>query len=135
MIVGGLGAKTTPRLAATFASEFNVPLAPLDDVRNINARVDEACTAAGRDPSTLLRSMALTVCVGRDDAEVARRAEAIGRPLAHLRDQLAGTVNEVVDRLGAIADLGLARVYLQTLDIDDLEHVELIAAEVMPQVS
>jgi F420-dependent oxidoreductase-like protein len=134
VIVGGLGAKTTPRLAARFASEFNVPFAPLDDVPAINARVDEACTAAGRDPATLLRSVALTVCVGRDDAEVARRAEAIGQPLAQLRNQLAGTVSEVVDRLGAIADLGLTRVYLQTLDIDDLEQVELIASDVMPQV-
>ncbi len=134
VIVGGLGAKTTPRLAARFASEFNVPFAPLDDVRNVNARVDEACAAAGRDSATLLRSMALTVCVGRDDAEVARRAEAIGRPLAHLRDQLAGTVNEVVERLGAIAELGLTRVYCQTLDIDDVDQVELIASEVMPQV-
>ena len=101
---------------------------------DINARVDEACTAAGRDPAALRRSMALTVCVGRDDAEVARRAEAIGQPLSHLRNQLAGTVNEVVDRLGAVADLGLTRVYLQTLDLDDLDHVELIASEVMPQV-
>ncbi len=134
VIVGGVGAKTTPRLAARFATEFNVPFAPLDDVRTINARVDEACTAAGRDPATLLRSMALTVCVGRDDAEVARRAEAIGQPLSHLKQQLAGTVSEVVDRLGTVADLGLTRVYLQTLDMDDLDHVELIASDVMPQV-
>ena len=134
VIVGGLGAKTTPRLAARFASEFNVPFAPLDDVRAINARVDEACAEAGRDPASLRRSIALTVCCGRDDAEVARRAEAIGRPLAHLKDQLAGTVSEVVERLGAIADLGLTRVYLQTLDMDDLDQIELIASEVMPQV-
>jgi F420-dependent oxidoreductase-like protein len=135
VIVGGLGAKTTPRLAARFASEFNVPFAPLDDVRTINARADESCAEAGRDPATLRRSIALTVCCGRDDAEVARRAETIGRPLAHLKDQLAGTVSEVVDRLGAIADLGLTRVYLQTLDLDDLDQIDLIAAEVMPQVS
>jgi alkanesulfonate monooxygenase len=134
VIVGGLGAKTTPRLAARFAAEFNVPFAPLADVRTMNARVDEACAAAGRDPKTLRRSMALTVCVGRDEAEVARRAEAIGRPLAHLRDQLAGTVNEVVDRLGEIGELGLTRVYLQTLDIDDVAHIELIASDVMPQI-
>jgi alkanesulfonate monooxygenase SsuD/methylene tetrahydromethanopterin reductase-like flavin-dependent oxidoreductase (luciferase family) len=134
LIVGGVGAQTTPRLAAGFATEFNVPFAPLDDVRTINGRVDEACKAVGRDPATLLRSMALTVCCGRDDAEVARRAEAIGRPLAHLKDQLAGTVSEVVDRLGAIAGLGLTRVYLQTLDMNDLDQIDLIAAEVMPQV-
>jgi F420-dependent oxidoreductase-like protein len=134
LIVGGVGAKTTPRLAARYASEFNVPFAPLADVGAMNARVDEACAQAGRAPATLRRSIALTVCCGRDDAEVARRAEAIGRPLAHLKDQLAGTVSEVVDRLGAIADLGLSRVYLQTLDMDDLDQVDLIASQVMPQV-
>ncbi|HEX4429209.1 MAG TPA: LLM class F420-dependent oxidoreductase [Frankiaceae bacterium] len=134
VIVGGVGAKTTPRLAARFASEFNVPFAPLSDVAAMNARVDDACAEAGRDPATLRRSIALTVCCGRDDAEVARRAEAIGRPLAHLKDQLAGTVSEVVERLGAIADLGLTRVYLQTLDMDDLDQIDLIASEVMPQV-
>jgi F420-dependent oxidoreductase-like protein len=134
VIVGGLGAKTTPRLAARFASEFNVPFAPLDDVRRINANVDEACTAAGRDPASLRRSMALTICIGRDDAELARRADAIGRPLAHLRDQLAGTPSEIVDRIGAIGELGLTRVYLQTLDIRDLDQIDLIASDVMPQV-
>jgi F420-dependent oxidoreductase-like protein len=136
VIVGGLGAKTTPRLAATFADEFNVPFAPLADVRTINANVDAACTAAGRDPSSLLRSLALTVCCGRDEAELERRAAAVGQPLAGLRkNQLAGTPGELVERLGAIAELGLRRVYLQTLDIDDLDHVELIATEVMPQLS
>ncbi len=135
LIVGGVGTKTTPRLAARFASEFNVPFAPLADVGAMNARVDAACAEAGRDPATLRRSIALTVCCGRDDAEVARRAEAIGRPLKHLKDQLAGTVSEVVDRLGVIAELGLTRVYLQTLDMDDLDQIDLIASEVMPQVA
>jgi F420-dependent oxidoreductase-like protein len=136
IIVGGLGAKTTPRLAATYADEFNVPFAPLDDVRTINANVDAACVTAGRDPSTLLRSVALTVCCGRDEPELERRAAAIGQPLAGLRkSQLAGTPDEIVDRLGAIGDLGLTRVYLQTLDVDDLDHLELIATEVSSQLT
>ncbi len=135
LIVGGLGPKTTPRLAAKFAAEFNVPFAPLPDVKDVNARVDEACSAAGRDPSTLRRSMALTVCCGRDEVELERRAAAIGQPLKHLRKrQLAGTPSEIVNKLGAVGELGLTRVYLQTLDIDDLDHIDLIAAEVLPQV-
>ena len=136
LIVGGIGAKTTPRLAATYASEFNVPFAPLADVKTINSRVDEACEAAGRDPGSLLRSMALTVCCGRDDAELERRAAATGQPLGRLRKgQLAGTPDEIVQRLGEVSELGLTRIYLQTLDVDDLDHVELIAERVMPQVS
>jgi F420-dependent oxidoreductase-like protein len=135
IIVGGIGAKTTPRLAARFAAEFNVPFAPLDDVREINARVDEACSEIGRDPKTLRRSVALTVCCGRDDAELERRARATGRPLNQLRDQLAGTPDQLVERLGKIGELGLTRVYLQTLDMDDLDQVELIADRVLPQVA
>ena len=135
LIVGGLGPKTTPRLAAAYADEFNVPFAPLSDVKTINVNVDAACAAAGRDPSTLRRSLALTVCCGRDEAELERRADAIGQPLARLRkNQLAGTPNEIVERLGAIGDLGLTRVYLQTLDVDDLDHLELIAADVITQL-
>jgi F420-dependent oxidoreductase-like protein len=135
VIVGGLGAKTTPRLAAAYADEFNVPFAPLDDVRAINANVDAACATAGRDPSTLRRSVALTVCCGRDEAELERRAAAIGQPLAGLRKtQLAGTPGELVERLGSFGELGLTRAYLQTLDMDDLDQLELIASEVLPQV-
>ena len=102
VIVGGLGAKTTPRLAATYATEFNVPFAPLKDVKAINDNVDAACVTAGRDPATLQRSLALTVCCGSTEAELERRAAAIGQPLARLRKhQLAGTPNELVERLGA----------------------------------
>jgi F420-dependent oxidoreductase-like protein len=136
LIVGGVGAKTTPRLAAKYAAEFNVPFAPLDDVRRVNAAVDEACAALGRDPKTLRRSVALTVCCGRDAAELSRRASNIGQSLENLRSgQLAGTPAELVERLGAFGELGVTRVYLQTLDMDDLDHIELIASEVMPRVA
>ncbi len=135
IIVGGVGAKTTPRLAATYASEFNVPFAPLENVRGINANVDAACATAGRDPKSLLRSVAYTVACGRDDAEVARRVAKTGQTLDVMKgNQLAGTPAEIVQRLGQIAELGLTRVYLQVLDMDDLDHLELIASEVMPQV-
>jgi len=73
---------------------------------------------------------------GADDAEVARRAAAIGREVAELREHgLAGTPGEVVDGLRALAGHGITRVYLQCLDMLDLEHLDLIAAEVMPHVT
>jgi alkanesulfonate monooxygenase len=135
LIVGGVGAKTTPRLAAAYASEFNVPFAPLADVRRINANVDAACASAGRDPKTLKRSVAYTVACGRDDAEAARRAARAGQGLDVMKaNQLAGTPAELVQKIGEIGELGLTRVYLQTLDMDDLDQIELIASEVMPQV-
>ena len=76
------------------------------------------------------------LCVGRDEAELAKRAEAIGREVGELRENgLAGTVSEVVERIGTWRErVGVTRFYLQTLDLADLDHIELVAAEVAPQL-
>jgi F420-dependent oxidoreductase-like protein len=134
VIVGGTGRRRTPELAARFAAEVNVPFAAVDAVAEQFRRVDEACRAVGRDPSALVRSVAQPVAVGRDDAEVARRVRATGKSEPGPSD-LAGTVAQVVDRLGAWRErTGATRFYLQVLDLADLDHVELIAAEVAPQL-
>jgi alkanesulfonate monooxygenase len=137
VIVGGKGKRRTPELAARFATEFNVPFATVDDVAAQFARVDRACAEAGRDPATLARSVAQMTCVGRDDAEVARRAEALGKKVDELNEfDLTGTVAQVVDQLGTWQErTGLSRFYLQILDLADLDHLELIAAEVAPQLT
>jgi F420-dependent oxidoreductase-like protein len=136
VIVGGWGSRRTPRLAARFADEFNVPFPPLDALRPQIDKVAAACEEAGRDPASMTFSAALVVCVGRDEAEVARRAEAIGREPGELRENgIAGTVSEAVDRLGAYIEAGAQRVYLQVLDMSDLDHLRLIAAEVAPAAS
>ena len=77
----------------------------------------------------------LTVCVGADEAEYRRRAAAIARDPAELRTEgVAGTVDDAVDTLGRVADHGSGRVYLELLDLHDLDHLELIAAEVVPRL-
>jgi F420-dependent oxidoreductase-like protein len=135
ILIGGHGRTRTPRLAARFATEFNVPFGSAEDSRQLFARVREACEEAGRDPASLVYSSAVTVCVGRDDAEVARRAEAIGRGAGQWRpSDVGGTPAQVVDVLGRFAEAGAQRVYLQVLDLADLDHLDLIAAEVAPQL-
>ena len=136
VIVGGKGKRRTPELAARFAGEFNVPFAPVGEVEAQFRRVDDACAAVGRDPAELIRSVAQTTFVGRDDAEVARRAEAIGQKPDELGSfHLAGTVAQVVDQFGTWRErTGISRFYLQILDLADLDHIELIAAEVAPQL-
>jgi alkanesulfonate monooxygenase SsuD/methylene tetrahydromethanopterin reductase-like flavin-dependent oxidoreductase (luciferase family) len=136
LIIGGKGPRRTPDLAARHADEFNLPpFTPTDLGREQLERVREACERAGRDPVTLRLSASLTVCCGRDGDEVRRRAATIGQELEALRTHgLAGTPAEIVDRLGVYADMGVSRVYLQVLDLDDLAHIELLAAEVLPQV-
>jgi F420-dependent oxidoreductase-like protein len=135
VIVGGKGKRRTPELAARFADEYNVPFDTPEVVAACFDRARAACTAAGRDPATLVLSAAQTLAVGRDDAEVRRRADAIQADPDELRaGGLGGTVAEVVDKIGRLADLGATRVYLQVLDLTDLEHLELVAAEVVPQL-
>lgn len=133
VILGGWGARRTPRLAARFADEFNVPFPPLADYRPQVDRVTAACEASGRDPDSMIWSAALVLCCGTDEAEFRRRADAIGHKPDELRDNgAAGTVNEVVDKLGAYLAAGAQRLYLQVLDLADLDHLRLIAAEVAP---
>ena len=134
VIVGGAGRRRTPALAARFAAEFNVPFRPSAQLGELYGLVRDAGAAAGRTaPMTF--TAAQTVCCGRDEAEYRKRAEAIGRDPADLRaNGVAGTVAEVVDAIGAYAAAGATRMYVQTLDVDDLDHIELIAAEVAPQL-
>jgi F420-dependent oxidoreductase-like protein len=135
IIVGGAGKKRTPRLAARYADEFNVPFRSLEDNARQFARVREACQEAGREPASLVYSSALVLCVGKDEEQLARRAAAIGREPAELRENgVAGTPAEAVDTLGRYAEAGAERVYLQVLDLADLDHLDLVAAEVAPQL-
>jgi F420-dependent oxidoreductase-like protein len=133
IILGGAGKTKTPRLAARFAAEFNTPFHSLDAASAQFDRVREACTAVGRDPATVIFSSALTVCCGRDDAEIARRAEAIGRPVDRI--DLAGTPEQIAAKLKEFEAAGASRAYLQVLDLDDLDHIRLIGAEVAPLVT
>jgi len=136
IIIGGTGANRTPALAATFADEFNVPFAPLDTIKTQFERIREAVDSVGRPPDSMTYSAAFVVCAGRDDAEIRRRAAAIGRELDELRSNspLVGTPGEIVEQLGACADIGVQRVYLQLLDLSDLEHLRLFADEVNRQL-
>jgi F420-dependent oxidoreductase-like protein len=128
LIIGGHGKRRTPQLAARFASEFNMAGPRLQEVAEQFARVDEACRAIGREPGSLMRSVWLTVCIGRDQAEVERRAAAIGRESGDLKERgIAGIPGEARAALDRFASAGVERVYLQFLDLDDLEHLDLVS--------
>ena len=133
IVIGGLGKQRTPSLAARHASEFNVAFADLATAAAQFDRVRMACEAAGRDSTSIWMSAALTLCCGRSDAEVNRRASAMGRDAGSVRvDGLAGSPAEVLDKLGRFAEIGAHRMYLQVLDLSDLNHLELVATEVLP---
>jgi F420-dependent oxidoreductase-like protein len=128
IVIGGLGPKRTPRLAATYAAEYNLTFTQPADIGPALERVSAACEQHGRDPGTLVRSIAQVVCVGEDEATFRRRAEAIGHDPGHLRAScVGGTLEEARARLAEYAEHGIERTYLQVLDLDDLDHVRLLA--------
>jgi len=137
IVIGGSGPSRTPGLAAQYADEFNVPPGPHDaaTAKAMYDRVRAACERIDRDPATLALSAVTMVCVGAGEDELERRAAGIGHPLEKLRAGAAvGTPKEVVDKLGAYAEAGCERVYLQLFDLGDLDHLRLIAAEVAPHL-
>ncbi|MEE1799292.1 MULTISPECIES: LLM class F420-dependent oxidoreductase [unclassified Streptomyces] len=136
VLIGGHGATRTPRLTAQYADEFNIPFASVEDTERQFGRVRDAAEKAGRAADDLVYSNALVVCVGKDDTEVARRAAALGREVEELKaNGLAGSPAEVVDKIGRYAAVGSSRIYLQVMDLDDLDHLELISSQVQSQLS
>jgi alkanesulfonate monooxygenase SsuD/methylene tetrahydromethanopterin reductase-like flavin-dependent oxidoreductase (luciferase family) len=127
IIVGGGGPSKTPRLAAQYASEFNLPFRDIAFFTAQCDRVRAACEKIERDPDSLTYSSALVACIGKDDAEITRRASAIGRDVADLRENgLCGTPEQALERLAQWRDAGAERIYLQALDLDDLDHISLM---------
>ncbi|HLK44723.1 MAG TPA: LLM class F420-dependent oxidoreductase [Acidimicrobiales bacterium] len=136
IIIGGAGARRTPRLAASFAQEFNAPFFSPTDAAAQYARVDEACRAIGRDPATLRKSVAVTTCCGTSDAEVDRRAVASGWKPEDLRAHGAcGSPDEVAGRLAEWSAAGATVAYLQVLDLHDLDHIELLGRELVARLA
>ena len=128
IIIGGMGKRRTPALAARYAAEFNAAFQGIEETARQFSRVRAACEAAGRPAGDLVCSAAQVVCLASDEATLRRRAAAIGREPGELRQNgVAGSPQEALDRLGAFAEVGATRVYLQVLDLSDLDHLQDIA--------
>ncbi len=134
VIVGGGGPRRTPELAARFATEYNLGFPTDDEIRTRIGNLRAACERVGRDPATVKLSVAMSTFAGADDAAVAARAARIGKTLADVRDgvNIVGGPEEIAEHMARYAALGIQRVYLQVLDLQDLPHVEFLGAEVLP---
>ena len=136
IIVGGVGTRRTPRLAATYADEFNVPFMPLDYFRPACRRrtrcVSRPRVAIPRRCGT--RSPPKPASAQTMPSSAGVRPRSAVTPTRCARAVRAGRVAEVVDRLNAWAAAGAETAYLQILDFDDLDQLELIAAEIAPHV-
>jgi F420-dependent oxidoreductase-like protein len=142
IIVGGHGLKRTPAVAARFADEYNIDGVSPAVCAEAYSRVYRACEEIGRDPAQITCSAAVTLCCGADTAEIKRRAEAITsavagwkNPAEIIQDGAAGTPGQVLERLQAFKDAGARRVYLQLFDLADLDHLRLVAEEVLSKLA
>jgi F420-dependent oxidoreductase-like protein len=135
VIVGGGGPRRTPELTARYATEFNYFGG--EDVAAKYGAVREAAERIGRDPEDLRYSVATTTFVGGTTAQAEARARATGVDPAGLRSNpnaTLGSVDEAVDHIGRFAELGTSRVYIQFLDLRDLDHLEQVGTEVLPRL-
>jgi F420-dependent oxidoreductase-like protein len=134
IIVGGKGPSRTPALAARYADEFNT-FSDITLFREQCTRVAAACEAIDRDPASMTFSAAVVLCCGADEAEYRRRAAALDRDPDELRrSSAAGTPDEVAARLREWNAAGADRIYLQMLDLSDLEHLDLVSERVAPDL-
>ncbi|MGW0808280.1 LLM class F420-dependent oxidoreductase [Nonomuraea sp. NPDC002799] len=138
IIIGGRGPKRTPMLAARYADEFNLPFRNVSETAAAFERVVEAQERIGRTRdgrAPLVLSAGIVVAIGRDEAESRRRAAPLHVPSAlPPEDPVIGSPARLVDRIGEFAAIGATRVHLRLLDFADLDHLELIAAEVLPRL-
>jgi alkanesulfonate monooxygenase SsuD/methylene tetrahydromethanopterin reductase-like flavin-dependent oxidoreductase (luciferase family) len=144
ILVGGSARPGTTEPAVQFADEYNTFFATLEELRERKRTLDEACKRSGRDPATLSYSLMAPCVVGRDEREVhdsARRVGArFGREPKDVLERygergLVGTVEQVVERLKQIEQMGYGRVMLQHLAHQDLDTVALIGRELAPAVA
>ena len=132
LVLGGRAKPRAAALAARYATEYNTLGAPLDELRDRRRRLDAACAAVDRDPATLAYSLMTTCVIGGDEGEVERRRtrvrEIVGRDDPDETRWLAGTVDELADRLAELQSVGISRVMLQHLDHADVDAVAAMGA-------
>jgi F420-dependent oxidoreductase-like protein len=133
IVIGGNGVRRTLPLVARFADEWNAVFITAEEFVELNARLDGLVDEAGRVPDQVRRTLMTRVIFGRTEADVDRKLDGVARdqlPAA----VLAGTADEIVDRLGRLSEAGVQRVMLQWLEVDDIDGLEAMAHSVLPQL-
>jgi alkanesulfonate monooxygenase SsuD/methylene tetrahydromethanopterin reductase-like flavin-dependent oxidoreductase (luciferase family) len=144
ILVGGSAKPGTAGPAVRFADEYNALFGTLDEARQRKQLLDEACARGRRDPSTLRYSLMAPCVIGRDEQEVLESAQRIGARFGRSPEEVleryrehgpVGTIEQAVERLKQIEEIGYERVMLQHLAHDDLETVALIGRELAPAIA
>jgi F420-dependent oxidoreductase-like protein len=145
LVFGGTGRPRFAALAARYASEANTLGAANEELRERKSRLDAACREAGRDPETLAYSVMTSCFLGETERDVLDRIRMFqsvqgsdGDPAALLAERrerwIAGTVEQVAERIEELRGLGVSRVFLQHLNHGDDDMVTLIGERLVPAV-
>ncbi|WP_298404979.1 LLM class F420-dependent oxidoreductase [uncultured Chloroflexus sp.] len=135
IVIGGNGEKRTLTLTAQYADEWNAVFVPPARFAELNAKLDELLTATGRPRTAVRRSLMIGSVFGRDDAEVERLLAGRDRAALRERGMLVGTAGEIAEQIHAFAAVGVERIMVQWLDLDDLDRLEAFATQVWPQTT
>jgi alkanesulfonate monooxygenase SsuD/methylene tetrahydromethanopterin reductase-like flavin-dependent oxidoreductase (luciferase family) len=149
LVIGGTGEKRTLRMVAEYADDWNATTSAPEAYAAKAEVLARHCEAVGRDPATIRRSIMTGYIIGRDRTELRRRAARLQEIIPSTagsdpddlarrmqeRGVLVGTPGEIVEQIQVRRALGVDLIMLQTHDHDDIEQLELIAAEVMPHVA
>jgi F420-dependent oxidoreductase-like protein len=121
IVIGGSGRKLTLPLVARYADEWNTSFRTAEQFAELNAYLDTLLDAEGRPRSAVRRTMMTGVRFGRDQAELEARLAGRAVPEVLQRGMIAGTPGQVRDQIAALEAVGVQRVMLQWLDLDDTQ--------------
>lgn len=131
IVIGGNGPRRTLPLTARFAAEWNAVFIPPEKFRELNNRLDELLTAAGRQPQSMRRSLMTGCFFAADEAGLATKLTGRDRAALRERGVIIGTPGQIGEQLAAYADAGVQRIMLQWLDLDDIAGIEHLAREIL----
>jgi len=148
LLMGGRGAKRTLPLAAKYASEWNLSRLDADLFRDRSEFLDRCCGDAGREPSTIRRSVMTSYIIGRNRDEQLERAAQVREVIPDLRSMspedvllnrkdawLVGTPEQIAERIREHGRVGVQLFMLQHFLLDDSEALEMLGKEVVPAVA
>lgn len=129
ILIGGNGMNKTLPFTARFAQEWNGVFLTADAFQKRNLRLNNLLEAEGRQPNEVRRSLMTGLVFGETDAALNKRLSERNTTAEALQERglIVGTGPAVRDQLVHLADVGVQRIMLQWLDLDDLHGLEALA--------
>ena len=140
ILIGGNGLRRTLPLTARYAQEWNALMSTAENFAELNQHLDGLLADQSRQPDEVRRSMMVGCIFANDEAQLQERVAARTggeRTADDLRQRgvIVGTADQMVDQLNQLVEVGVQRVMLQWIDLDDLDGIEAIAQKVLPQLA